>query len=306
MSDVVQLSDAVDVAIARVAARQHGVVHLRQLLALGLSERTIRWRVSAGKLHRVHRGVYLVGHPVAPPLALEQAALIAAGEPSFLSHGTAGRLSGFLPDYDGPIDVTTYRHRGRPRGVAIHTTRRLDRQDITRRFGLPITTVPRTVLDIAEVLDSGSFERAVEDAFVQKRVTERQLRSLVARTPGRRGGAIVTAFLDYRGDAGYTRSRAEDLMRRLAKKARLAQPKANETVNGYEVDFYWPAHKVIVEVDSWAHHADRLAFERDRRKWAALEAAGYRVIPLTWRQLTEEPEATAAQIGAALALSCQA
>ncbi|MEA2445486.1 MAG: hypothetical protein QOJ12_2778, partial [Thermoleophilales bacterium] len=84
------------------------------------------------------------------------------------------------------------------------------------------------------------------------------------------------------------------------------QPTANDKVRGYEVDFHWPDHSVIVEVDSWKHHAGRLAFERDRRKWAALEAAGYAVIPLSWRQLTEEPEATAAQIGAALALASQA
>jgi very-short-patch-repair endonuclease len=249
--------------------------------------------------------VYLVGHPVPPPLAPERAALLAAGEPSFLGYRTGAHLFGFLPDYDGPVDVTTYRHRGRPRGVVIHTTRRLERQDTARRFGLPITTVARTILDIAEVLDSGAFERAVEDAFAQKRVTERQLRAVVARTPGRRGGAIVTAFLDYRGDSGFTRSKAEDVMRRLAKRARLPQPKTNQKVSGYEVDFYWPDHKVIVEVDSWKHHADRLAFERDRRKWSALEAAGYKVIPLSWRQLTEEPEATAAQIGAAIALASQ-
>jgi very-short-patch-repair endonuclease len=303
MSDVVQVYDVVDLRIAELAARQKGVVTLAQLVALGLSERAIRWRVRTGKLHRLHRGVYLVGHSVPPPLALEQAALFACGSPSYLTHLTAGHLEGFLEDYDGPIDVTTYRHRGRPSGVRVHTTRRLDRRDTTRRFGLPITTVPRTLLDCAEVLDGRTFERMIEDAFAQKRVTERQLRAVIARSPGRRGGAVLAGLLDYRGDDGYTRSRAEDAMRRLTRRARLPAPKANEKVAGYEVDFYWPDHRVIVEVDSWAHHSSRTAFERDRRKRADLEAAGYPVIPITWRQMTEEPEATAARISAALALA---
>jgi very-short-patch-repair endonuclease len=301
----VQILATRDLLVSRLASAQRGVVSRAQLLALGMSNTTISRWVAQGRLHRIHAGVYLLGHSVPAPLALVQAALLACGDFSFISHRTAAWLWGFL-DWDGPVDVTTRRHRGRPRGVVVHTTKRLGRGDRARRFGLPITTVARTILDIADVLDSNTFERAVEDAFAQKRVTERQLRSLIARTPGRRGGAIVTAFLDYRGDAGYTRSRAEDLMRRLAKRARLPQPKANDKVHGYEVDFHWPDHRVIVEVDSWKHHAGRLAFERDRRKWAALEAAGYAVIPLSWRQLTEEPEATAAQIGAALALASQA
>jgi very-short-patch-repair endonuclease len=301
-----EILPAVDRAIADLAGRQHGEVTRRQLLGLGLSSSAIARRVGAGRLHTKHPGVYLVGHSVLSSLADAQAALLACGDFAFLSHRTAAFIWGFLERTDGLVEVTLVRGDRRPKGVRVHRTRRLERQDTTWRFDLPITTVPRTVLDIAEVLDGSSFERAVEDAFAQKRVTERQLRTLVARTPGRRGGAIVTAFLDYRGDGGYTRSRAEDLMRRLAKKARLPQPKTNQKVHGYEVDFYWAAHKVIVEVDSWKHHADRLAFERDRRKWAALEAAGYRVIPLSWRQLTDEPEATAAQIAAALALASQA
>jgi very-short-patch-repair endonuclease len=290
-----------DVAIAEIASRQKGTITAQQLMGIGLSRSAIDHRVSTGRLHRVHRGVYLVGHPVPPPLACEQAALLACGGDSFLGYRTAGQLWDFL-EYAGPVEVTVLGDRRVP-GVNVHTTRRLERRDTTRRHGLPITTVARTIVDVAEQLGASDFERAVEDAFAQKRVTERQLRALVARTPGRKGAGIVRALLDYRGSDGFTRSRAEDLMRRLVKRARLPQPKANARVNGYEVDFFWPDHRVIVEVDSWAHHAGRLSFDRDRRKHADLEAAGYAVIPITWRQLTEEPEATAATIGAALALA---
>jgi very-short-patch-repair endonuclease len=253
----------------------------------------------------MHRGVYLVGHAVPPPLAREQAALLACGDSAVLSHHTAGGRYGILA-HDGPIHVTTARHRGRPDGVVVHTSRRLEPRDITVRDGLRITTIARTILDLAEVLDAGDFERAVENAFAQKRVTERQLRTAIARAPGRRGGGVLRALLDYRGDDGYTRSRAEDAMRALVRAARLPQPEVNAKLNGYEVDFLWRKQRVVVEVDSWAHHAGRASFEQDRRKSADLHAAGHAVIPITWRQLTERPEEAIARIAAALALASAA
>jgi very-short-patch-repair endonuclease len=184
----------------------------------------------------------------------------------------------------------------------VHTSRRLERRDTTYRHDLPITTPARTLLDVAES-NPAAVERIVEGAFAAKRVTERQLRDVTRRHPGRRGARNLTALLDYRGDTGFTRSKAEDRMRRLARTAHLPQPLTNAKVEGHEVDFYWPKQRLIVEVDSWKHHSDRRAFERDRAKRADLQARGYVVLPVTWRQLTEQPEATIARIAAALALA---
>ena len=299
-----QVEPALEQRIARLAARQHGVVSHEQLLALGLSRSAISRWLGQGRLHRIYRGVYLVGHPVRPSLAIEHGALLACGDDSVLSHHTAGRIDGFLPDYAGPVHVTTRRHRGRPRGITVHTTTRLDSRDTKFRDNLRITTPARTLLDIAE--RPGDLERALEQAFAAKRVTERQLRDVIRRHPGRRGAKHLAALLDYRADAGFTRSTAEDILRRLLKSAHLPQPAVNARIHGYEVDFHWPRHRLIVEVDSWLHHSGRLSFERDRAKRADLQAKGQTVLPITARQLKHEPEATLARIAAALALASAA
>lgn len=254
-------------------------------------------------MHRVFWGVYLVGHSVPAPLAVEQAALLAAGDDSFLSHYSAAYVHGFLPRPDGPVHVTTPRHRGRPRGIAVHTSLRLEPPDTTHRHGLRITSVARTLIDLAEVAAPRHLERALETALAQKRTTDRQLRALIGRSPGRRGAAILKALLDFRGDDGYARSRAEDVTRRLCRTGDLPQPRSNVMVAGYEVDFAWPPQRIVLEVDSWAHHSGRDQFEYDRRKTAGLQAAGYTVMRVTWRQLTEQPVASAAKIAAALALA---
>ena len=285
-----------------LAARQRGVVARRQLLALGISGGAIDHWIATGRLHRLHRGVYLVGHPVPAPLAVEQGALLAGGDGAVLSHVTAAAMWGLLDA--GPVHVTTRRHRGRPRGVVVHTTTHLERRDTTRRHGLPITTPARTLLDLAEEPDD--LERAVEAAFAARRVTERQIRDAIARHPGRRGGRRLAGLLDYRGDSGFTRSVAEEMLRRLLRRARLPPPVSNQRVHGYEVDFYWAAHRLVVEVDSWKYHSDRRAFERDRAKHADLQARGLTVVVVTARQLEQEPEATAVRIAAALALASAA
>jgi very-short-patch-repair endonuclease len=293
----------VDIAIAKFASRQKGAITTEQLLALGLSRTAVAYRVRIGRLHRIHRGVYLVGHDVPPPLAYEQAALLACGESSFLSYRTAGRLFDVL-EGEGPIEVTVLGDRRVPE-LHIHTSVRLERRDTTRRDGLRVTTIARTLLDCAEVLDAGELERAVESAFAQGRVSERQLRAILARSPGRHGRAQLAALLDYRGDDGYTLSLAEDLMRRLQRAARLPRFKANAKVGPYRVDFLFPNERVIVEVDSWAHHSSRKSFESDRRRWDDLQAMGYRVVAITWTMLRHEPQATVARIAAALALASQ-
>jgi very-short-patch-repair endonuclease len=300
----VPISHALAAAVARLAGRQHGTVARWQLIALGMTDSDIARWVKQGRLHRLLWGVYLVGHSVPPPLAMEQAALLACHNEAILTHRTGCVLWGFLAADDGPVHVTTRRHRGRPKGVVVHTTTRLERRDTTRRFDLPITTPARTLLDLAET--AAELERAVEQAFALKRVTERQLRDVIRRYPGRRGAKVLAALLDYRGDTGFTRSAAEDILRRLLKAAHLPQPAVNARLHGYEVDFYWPEHKLIVEVDSWQHHADRRSFEHDRAKRADLQARGYTVLPITARQLTHEPEATIARIAAAIALASAA
>ena len=303
---MVPIFRAVVDAVLALAARQRGVVARWQLLGLGMTSGAIDSWLKQGRLHRLYTGVYLLGHPTPAPLAIEQGALLACGDDSWLSHRTAGLSYNVLEEYDGPVEVTTRRHRGRPRGVVVHTSRRLEPRDTAVRDGLRITTLPRTLLDCAEVLSAHEYERAVERAFAHKRVSERQLRDVIARSPGRRGGRILAALLDYRGDDGYTLSHAEDLMRALQRRARLPRFKTNVRIGRYRVDFLFPGDKVIVEVDSWAHHGSRRSFEDDRRRWDDLQQMGYRVVPVTWHMLKHEPDATIARIAAAIALASAA
>jgi predicted transcriptional regulator of viral defense system len=301
---VVQVRTALLQRIAALAERQFGVVTHGQLIALGLSRSAIRRWLKQGRLHRLHRGVYLLGRPVPAPLALEQGALLAAGgDDAALSHFTAARLDGFIEEEDGAaIHVTTARFRGRPTGVVVHTSRRLEPRDVRWLRNLPVTTPARTLLDLAEVADARTLERAVETALARRRVTERQLREIIKRLPGRKGGRRLAAFLDYRG-AGFTRSHAEDRLRALLKGTGLPEATFNDRVAGYEVDAHFRTVKVVVEVDSLRWHHGQAALTRDRRKWADLDARGYKVVPVTAWELDHEPHVAIARIATAVALA---
>jgi very-short-patch-repair endonuclease len=283
-----------DPAIARLAAAQHGVVSSAQLALLGLGRRAIAHRVGQGRLHRVHRGVYLVGHPVAPPLARETAAVLACGESAVLSHRSAAALWELLP---APpfVDVTVVRRNPRaPSGVRVHRSRSLEPDQVARRLGMPLTSPARTLLDLTRVLPDRPLERALEEALRlgllapgDVRGTSRRLQALVDR---------------YEGPT-LTRSEAEERLLALLRAARLPPPELNVRVGRREVDCLWRDAALVVEVDGYAYHSSRAAFERDRLRDAELQAAGYRVVRVTWRQLTEEPAALVARLAQALARS---
>lgn len=161
--------EAPDRGIARLAARQHGVVTVLQLLAIGLTRKAIRHRVATCRLHPVHRGVYLVGHAVMPPLAAETAAILACGDGTDLSHHSAAALWILRPASPAEVFVTVAgRNPGRRPGVHVHRVRCLDPADRTRRHGLPVTTPARTILDLAAVSSMRETERAYGEAWTQR------------------------------------------------------------------------------------------------------------------------------------------
>ena len=297
----VEQVEAADLAVSRIAASQRGVVTYEQLLAAGLSRGAIAHRLATGRLHRLHRGVYLVGHPVPPPLALETAALLSCGDGAVLSHGSAAALWGF----DAPgsmIDVTiSGRERGNLDGVRVHCVRSLWVTEVRRRQGLPVTSPARTLLDFAEVAPLDELEQAVAEARRSGLVRDGELEAQVERSPGRHGVKPLRALLKREGGPAFTRSKAEKRLLALIRRARLPPPRCNVPVAGHEVDFLWPASKLVVEFDSWEFHRGRDAFEKDRRRDADLLLGGYRVLRITWRRLAEEPETVVAQIATALA-----
>ncbi len=290
-----------DRAVGELAARQHGVVTRQQLGAAGMRRGAIAHRLREGRLHRLHRGVYLVGHPVRPPLAIETAALLACGKGAVLSHHPAGRLLAVLPPEGTEIDVTVAaRDPGPLKGVRIHRARRLDPRDLTRRQGLPITAPARTLLDLAEVLAGLQLERALEEALRRRVVSDKQLRALLARSPGRHGVAVLGALLDRREGPALTRSEAEARLLALVREARLPPAELNVHVGRFEVDFLWRDAGLVVEVDGYAYHSGPAAFERDRLRDAELQSLGLAVLRVNWRQIVDEPHALVARLVRAL------
>lgn len=281
-----------DAAVARLAARQRGVVTRGQLATAGLSRNQVAHRLATGRLHRLHRGVFAVGHTALAPYGREVAALLACGPGAVLSHLTAAVLWRLIADEGGPVHVTlTGAHRRGPAGVVAHHS--ADGRTV-RRHGLPVTTPTRTLLDLAAIA-SPHLERAVNEALVLRLV---QPDRVLAAAVGRRGAAALRRLLGQ--GATPTRSEAERRLLALVGRAGLPRPETNVRLHGHEVDAVWRKQRLVVEVDGHAFHSTRQAFERDRARDQRHAAGGYRVMRVTWRQLTDRPEAVVAHLARAL------
>jgi len=286
---------AADARIARVATRQRGLVTTEQLLALGLTRDAIRQRVRTGRLHRIHRGVYAVGHAALPAWGREQAALLAVGPGAALSHASAAAAWGLAPAPPRTVHVTTPDDRRHRRGVQVHRAA-LPAAGVRHCHGLRVTSPARTILDLAA---TGTAPRELERLVAEARV-QRLLRAGEPEVPdGHRGATDLRAVLD--AGPRLTRSEAERLLLDLVREAGLPLPETNVRVAGFEVDALWREQRLVVEVDGYATHGHRRAFEADRRKVQALAAAGLRVAGVSYVQLTRERMATAVRLAQALA-----
>ena len=279
-----------DAAVAEVAAEQWGVVSLSQLVAAGLDRSGVARRVRAGRLHRVYREVYAVGHVRLGREGRWMAAVLACGEGAVLSHRSAASHWGLLASQAALIDVTATRSRTGASGVRLHRSRSLDARDTTKHEGIPITKAPRTLLDLAATVRPHRLERALAQAQRLQLYDHRAITDLLARSNGHRGTGALTEATS-REDPKWTRSELEAWFLTLVREAGLPEPLVNFSLTApdhprLEVDFYWPTHHLIVELDGWDTHR-RAAFEQDRRRDAALTAAGWRVLRFTWHEPRE-------------------
>lgn len=283
-----------DALIALVAERQHGVASRRQLLDAGLSEDAISRRIASGLLHPHYRGVYAVGHPALSSDGLLMAAVLAAGPGSALSHRSAASLLGLRATARRAIDVVSPRQPPERAGITGHRSRLLGPEDLTAVRGIPVTTVARTLADLAPLLDSRGLDRvwrrAEELRAIDVFAIARQLR------PGRAGTAALRRLLAAADEgllATLTRSELEILFLELVAAAGLPTPLMNvpiEVAGGrYEADALWPSVRLVVELDGWSVHGTRSAFEDDRRRDADLARAGFRVVRFTWRRVVTDP-----------------
>ena len=288
----------VEQALIALARRQHGVVSVAQLAGIGCGRHWIAHRVAIGWLSRRHRGIYVVG-PLEAPFSAAMAAVLACGDGALLSHYPAAVLWALRPPPTGAMHVTVMRDVRSREGIRVHRVSELDPRDVTRRHGIPVTSPARTLLDVAASAAQPELNRAVDEARVNRLVTDPSLNEQCSRYPTHRGTAALKTAI--RTEPKLTRSEAERRLLELIRAARLPEPRTNVRVGRHEVDFLWLDHRLVVEVDGYAFHSERRSFERDRRRDAELVATGYRVIRVTWRQIVEEPEATVAILAVALA-----
>ncbi len=242
---------------------------------------------------------------MAPPYARELAAVLACGPGAILSHRDAAALWGLMSlETRGAVDVTVPERSGRRRpGIRIHRPRHPPTPaDRTRRHGVPVTTPARTLLDLAAILEARRLARLTEEAVRMRLVSPRSARAAIERSPAARGAARFAKVLAASDRTPrLTRSAAERRLLELVRAAALPDPEVNIRLLGRERDLVWRRERLVVEVDGFAFHGSRAAFERDRSRDAELVAAGLRVVRVTWRQLEDEPQAVVARLAAALA-----
>jgi Protein of unknown function (DUF559)/Transcriptional regulator, AbiEi antitoxin len=282
--------EIVDQRVAALAGRQHGVVSTRQLAALGLPQR--------GRLHRVNRGVYAVGHPVLTVNGRRMAAVLAAGPGAVLSHASAAALWEIRPSAAARIDVSVRSNGGRGKrpGLRIHRTPTLRDDEITQHHGIRVTTPARTLLDLASSVPRRALERALDEAEIRDLYDRRALEAISAAHAGERGTAALKQALADDGEPTLTDSELEELMLALCDEHDIARPRPPAWVAGLRVDFLFAAQRLVVETDGYRYHRTRRAFERDRERDAILARAGYRTLRFTHRQLTREPALVAETI----------
>jgi very-short-patch-repair endonuclease/predicted transcriptional regulator of viral defense system len=293
----------VDQLIAELAARQHGVVSWRQLLALGLGRGAIEHRIRIGRLHRMHRGVYAVGHRRVSREGRWMAAVLACGDGAVLSHRSAAALWELRPSAAGKIDVTVPARSGRASRatIRVHRSGALPASEITRHQGIAVTRVARTLFDLAETVPRSAAQRALERAEGLQLFDLLAMQTMIDLHRTRRGSRRLAAILAEYEDDELTRSELENQFLALCADHGVPRPRVNSQVEDYTVDFFWPAQRLIAETDSRRYHATRAAFERDRARDAALTVGGYRVVRFTHRQIQREPASVAGTLLALIA-----
>jgi hypothetical protein len=291
----------VDEAIEALAGRQHGVVALPQLRELGLDARAVQARAMTGRLHRLYRGVYAVGHTAMTLNGRRMAAVLACGPGAALSHRSAAAAWAIRGTDRARLEVSTLirAHRG-VTGIEVHRPRDLAADDVDVLDAIPITSVARTLVDLAAVLPPHTLERAVHQAEVLNLLDAKKVRAALARSRGRKGTGHLRTILE-EPSPGLTRSELEERFLALCRRNDLPLPTLNvhlETAGQrlLEVDAYWPEARLVVELDGYQTHRTSRAFQSDRRRDMALVAEGHVVVRVTSWRIEGDEDAVAREL----------
>jgi hypothetical protein len=239
----------------------------------------------------VHAGVYAVGYIRRRPLERGHAAVLACGKGALLSHDSAAALYG-LREWPRVPEVTVVTHRLRP-GVRLHRSRTLTRADVTRQYGIPVTTAARAILDVAERLSDAELIQIVSDARRAARLGPTELHRLLASS------VRAAGLIDPEQAPSESIFMAMFLL--FLKRYRLPIPLTEYWFHGFRVDAIYPAHRLIIELDSWEFHSNPLQFERDRTRDAVAIRYRHDTLRITWKRMTQHPRQLAAELRALLA-----
>jgi hypothetical protein len=295
-------------AVAELAARQHGVISIRQLLQrLGFSKRGVSHAVGAGRLHPIYAGVYAVGHVDLSLHGRCLAALLSCGPGSLLSHYSAAWLWDLGIREPAPFHVTAPGPRRQISSVRRHRARNLVDEDRALVDGIPVTSVARTALDLAARRRNEPRQwRDERTARLIHRAEElghfdlAAVQAVADRNRGHHGSRpLLRAAARYRKPPT-TRSNLERRTLVLLEQAGLPRPATGYNELGYELDLYWPEARFAIELDTFATHGTRRSFHEDRRRHEDLTVAEIEMIRITDERLDEAPDEVVERIRARL------
>ncbi len=291
-----------DREIARITAKQRTLASAEQLHARGISKRAIEYRLIAERLQIVFRGVYTVSPGELPPLALEQAALLACGNQCFISHHSAAFVWGLRKTPPTQVEVSVVdRYCASRTGMRVHRIQSVDPSERQRHGGLWISSPARAVLEVAATATADQLADVVNEGHGLRLFTPRELEAVVRRNRGRRGAAKLAEVLGDEDAMTITRSRAEKAFLKLIRDARLPAPDVNQRLGRYSPDFMWRRERLIVELDSYRFHGGPDSFQNDREKDLVYRDAGFDVLRPTRNHVVHQPARVLVMVVRALA-----
>jgi very-short-patch-repair endonuclease len=283
--------------MASLAAQQFGVVTRDQLIDLGYSDRMVDHSLRTGRLQAWHRNVFAVGHRGLSPHALCMAAVLFRGPGTLVSYQSAVWLWGMEPKLEIPVNVSV-RWRGHSQdAIGLHHCPALRDEDATATEHLPVTAVPRTLLDYASTAKTYRLERAIDRADRLGLLDPAAVNLITEEVRGHGGRKPLLRAMTIYHETGFTRSGGEKKLLAALADAGVRRPAGNNFIEGFELDFYWERERFAVELDSWEHHRSRRSFEIDPERQEKLAMIGIEVIRITGTRLRREPETVARRIG---------
>lgn len=282
--------------MANLAARQYGIVTRDQLTELGYTDRMVDHAVQAGRLQAWHRHVFAVGHGGLSPHGLCKAALMFRGEGALISHQSAIWLWGMERKLEIPVNVSVRRRRRSEGAIGLHHCSTLRDEDFAKTERLPVTAVPRALLDYASTAKQYRLESAIDRADRLDLLDPTAVDRILDEVRGHRGhGPLAKAMMIYR-EIGFTRSGGEKKLLAMLADAGVPRPAVNNVIEGYELDFFWERERFAVELDSWEHHRSRRSLEEVRERQSHLAMVGIETITITGTRLKHEPDEVADRI----------